>query len=224
MFILFGHGATVALVENECSLYFGSVPKVTEQHLEARRRQILDAALTCFSRDGFHRTPMQAIFEESGLSPGAVYRYFKSKEDIVAAIASETLMSFAAAVRAGPPGGPDVVLGRLLDTIETVELRDKRLRLALQVWGEAMFNPRVAGFVRGAIEDLQERVAAELDEPDQARALVALLQGSVVQRDVYGEDFDAAAFRAAALALVSQREGASRLKGVDEPPRSRSQS
>jgi TetR/AcrR family transcriptional regulator, transcriptional repressor of aconitase len=213
MFILFGHAGSVALVENECSLYFGSVPKVTEDHLEARRRQILDAALTCFSRDGFHRTPMQAIFEESGLSPGAVYRYFKGKEDIVAAIAAETLAGFAAAVESGPPGPPDVVLGRLLDAIEAVELRDQRLRLALQVWGEALFNPRVAGFARKAIEGLQERLAAELDDPDQARALVALAQGSVVQRGVYGEDFDAPAFRAAALALVSQGEGAPRLKG-----------
>jgi AcrR family transcriptional regulator len=213
MFILFGHAPRVALEENECSLYFGCVPKVTEQHLEARRRQILDAALTCFSRDGFHRTPMQAIFEESGLSPGAVYRYFKGKEDIVAAIAAETLAGFAAAIESGPPGPPDEVLGRLLDTIEALELRDQRMRLALQIWGEAMFNPRVAGFVRRAIEGLQERVAAELDEPGQARALVALLQGCVVQRDVYGEDFDPAAFRAAALALVSQREGVPRLKG-----------
>jgi AcrR family transcriptional regulator len=189
------------------------MPKVSEEHLAARRRQILDAALVCFSRDGFHRTPMQAIFEESGLSPGAVYRYFKGKDDIVAAIAAETLAGFAAAVRSGPPGGPEVVLARLLDAIEAVHLRDQRLRLALQVWGEAMFNPRVAGFVRNAIEGLRERIAAELEEPDQAPVLVTIAQGSVVQRDLYGEDFDADAFRAAALALVSQPTGASRQVG-----------
>jgi TetR/AcrR family transcriptional regulator, transcriptional repressor of aconitase len=189
------------------------VPKVSEDHLEARRRQILDAALICFSRDGFHRTPMQAIFEESGLSPGAVYRYFKSKDDIVAAIASETLAGFAAAVRSGPPGGPDVVLGRLLDAIDAVELRDQRLRLALQVWGEAMFNPRIAGFVREAIDALQERIAAELPEPGHARVLVTIAQGSVVQRDLYGDEFDPGEFRAAALALLSQPGVASRQKG-----------
>ena len=185
---------------------FWAMPKVSEEHLEARRRQILDAALVCFSRDGFHRTPMQAIFEESGLSPGAVYRYFKGKDEIVAAIAAETLAGFAAAVRSGPPGGPDLVLGRLLDAIDAVELRDQRLRLALQVWGEAMFNPRVAGFVSQAIDGLQERIAAELRVPDPnaaARVLVAIAQGSVVQRDLYGEDFDADEFRRGALALLS---------------------
>jgi TetR/AcrR family transcriptional regulator, transcriptional repressor of aconitase len=189
------------------------VPKVSEDHLEARRRQILDAALTCFSRDGFHRTPMQAIFEEAGLSPGAVYRYFKSKDDIVAAIASETLAGFAAAVRSGPAGGPDVVLGRLLDAIDAVELRDKRLRLALQVWGEAMFNPRIAGFVREAVDALEERIAAELTEPEHARVLVAIAQGSVVQRDLYGDRFDPGEFRAAALALLSQPALVSRQEG-----------
>jgi AcrR family transcriptional regulator len=189
------------------------MPKVSEEHLEARRRQILDAALTCFSRDGFHRTPMQAIFEESGLSPGAVYRYFKSKDEIVAAIASETLARFAAAVRSGPPGGPEVVLERLFDAVEAVPLRDERMRLALQVWGEAMFNPRIAGFVRAAIEGLEERIAAELHDPRQARAVVALAQGSVVQRDLYGSEFDAQGFREAAMALVSQAKVVSRQEG-----------
>jgi TetR/AcrR family transcriptional regulator, transcriptional repressor of aconitase len=182
------------------------MPKVSEEHLAARRRQILDAALVCFSRRGFHQTSMQQIFEESGLSPGAVYRYFKGKEEIVQAIAAETLAGFAAALETGPPGRPDEILERLLDTIDAVELRDQRLRLALQVWGEAMVNPRVAAFVRRAIDGLRERIAAELDCPDPqgtARVLVALAQGSVVQRDLYEDEFDPDEFRAAALALLS---------------------
>jgi TetR/AcrR family transcriptional regulator, transcriptional repressor of aconitase len=189
------------------------MPKVSEEHLAARRRQILDAALVCFSRRGFHQTSMQAIFEEAGLSPGAVYRYFKGKEEIVEAIAAETLGRFAAAVESGPPGGPDEVLGRLLDAVESVPLRDQRLRLALQIWGEAIVNPRVGGFVRAAIDRLRERIAAELLVPDPdatARVLVALAQGMVVQRAVYGDDFDAEGFRADTVALLSQPEGAPR--------------
>jgi AcrR family transcriptional regulator len=189
------------------------MPKVSEEHLAARRRQILDAALVCFSRRGFHQTSMQEIFDESGLSPGALYRYFKSKEKIVEAIAMETLGRFAAAVESGPPGEPDEVLGRLLDAIDAVELRDQRLRLALQVWGEALFNPSVAALVRQAVDRLRERIAAELRVPDAdaaAGVLVALAQGSVVQRDLYPGEFDPRKFRAAALALLSQPGGASR--------------
>lgn len=56
---------------------------------ERRRRQILDAAIVCFGRRGFHRTSMQEICGEAALSAGALYRYFPSKSDIIAAIAEE---------------------------------------------------------------------------------------------------------------------------------------
>lgn len=62
------------------------MPKVTEAHLEARRQQILDAAWACFARKGYHETTMQDICAESGLSPGAIYRYFASKETIINAV------------------------------------------------------------------------------------------------------------------------------------------
>ena len=54
-----------------------------------RRREILDAALFCFRRRGFHQATMQEICAEAGLSPGALYRYFGSKADIIAAIAAD---------------------------------------------------------------------------------------------------------------------------------------
>jgi TetR/AcrR family transcriptional regulator, repressor for uid operon len=56
---------------------------------ERRRRQILDAAVDCFRRRGFHQTSMQEICSEAGISAGALYRYFDSKADIIAAIAAD---------------------------------------------------------------------------------------------------------------------------------------
>jgi AcrR family transcriptional regulator len=64
------------------------VPKLSDDYREARRRQVLDAAVVCFARTGFHRTSMQDIVAESGLSPGAIYRYFTGKEEIVDATRS----------------------------------------------------------------------------------------------------------------------------------------
>ena len=61
------------------------MPRVSEQHLAARRRQILDAAVALFSERGFARTSMSDVVRESGLSMGAVYRYFPSKVDLVIA-------------------------------------------------------------------------------------------------------------------------------------------
>nr|BFE67761.1 hypothetical protein GCM10020092_010620 [Actinoplanes digitatis] len=56
------------------------VPRVSEDHLTARREQILAAARLCFLRNGLHNTSMQDLIQEAGLSVGAVYRYFKSKK------------------------------------------------------------------------------------------------------------------------------------------------
>jgi TetR/AcrR family transcriptional regulator, transcriptional repressor of aconitase len=50
------------------------MPRVAESYLQARRRQIMDAAVTCFARSGFHAATMQDIVAETGLSAGAIYR------------------------------------------------------------------------------------------------------------------------------------------------------
>lgn len=52
-----------------------------------RREEILDAAQRCFARSGFHLTSMQEICAEARMSPGGLYRYFASKEAMIAAIA-----------------------------------------------------------------------------------------------------------------------------------------
>jgi AcrR family transcriptional regulator len=97
------------------------MPKVSERHAEARRRQILDAARVCFARGGLHRTSMQDVFRESGLSPGSVYTYFFGKEEIVRAVAEEVL--------------------RAPDGNET---------LVVQLWAEALHDPRIMELVRAS--------------------------------------------------------------------------
>ena len=53
---------------------------------ERRKNQILEAAMAVFARRGFHGTRMDDIVDESGLSKGTLYWYFKSKDDLIAAI------------------------------------------------------------------------------------------------------------------------------------------
>lgn len=61
-------------------------PKVSDQHQEARRNQILEAALACFAAKGFHKTTMRDICREAKLSTGAVYSYFENKEALIQAL------------------------------------------------------------------------------------------------------------------------------------------
>lgn len=61
-------------------------PRVPQDHLDRRREQILHAAVICASRKGFQKTTMRDICREASLSIGAVYNYFKSKEEILEAL------------------------------------------------------------------------------------------------------------------------------------------
>lgn len=63
------------------------MPKISATRKDQRRRQILAAAATCFARQGFQTTTIQDICAEGGLSIGAVYSYYGSKDAIIAALA-----------------------------------------------------------------------------------------------------------------------------------------
>jgi len=65
------------------------MPKLSDEHRDRRRRQILDAAMACFDRHGLHATTTDEIVAEAGLSAGAIYRYFDSKDAIIEAVAAE---------------------------------------------------------------------------------------------------------------------------------------
>jgi AcrR family transcriptional regulator len=61
---------------------------------EARRRQILEAALECFTRRGFDATTMADVREGSGASIGSIYHHFASKEQLAAALYASGLHDY----------------------------------------------------------------------------------------------------------------------------------
>ena len=65
------------------------MPKVSDEHLEARRRQILDGARRAFAQHGYERATVVRLEEEIGLSRGAIFNYFPSKWDIFYTLAEE---------------------------------------------------------------------------------------------------------------------------------------
>jgi AcrR family transcriptional regulator len=192
------------------------VPKVTDAHLAARRQQILDAARTCFQRNGFHATSMQQVIAEAGLSVGAVYRYFPSKNDLIAAIA-EQVVSEMGALLAGSaqPGVPLVdVLTRAVDKFHGYLDPDGPVRMAVQLWAEAMRDPRLAEVVGGVYRRLRSRFvevartaqrSGELSTAADAEAigaaLFALFPGYGLQRLLTGSP-DPEEFKAALRALL----------------------
>ena len=71
------------------------MPKLKAETQQARRRHILDAAKRCIARRGLHGTSMQDICRQAGVSPGALYVYFASKEALIAAICDGERQEFA---------------------------------------------------------------------------------------------------------------------------------
>jgi AcrR family transcriptional regulator len=65
------------------------VPKISLAHEQQRRAQILAAATACFARQGYHATSMDDVVRESGLSVGAIYSYFPSKEELFLALSDD---------------------------------------------------------------------------------------------------------------------------------------
>ena len=184
------------------------MPKVSDAHLAARRRQILDAAAACFARDGFHRTSMQDIVRESGISAGLVYRYFEGKDDMIAAIVTEwhdrrqVFSSGTVAARTEA----------YLDYLRAVAdpASEPARRLGVQIWAEAVRNPRIRDLSRRNVDDPRAAVAAALAgaplapgiDPDAlARVLIAVYQGLVLQT-TWDESLDNEAYVATVAAVL----------------------
>ncbi|MGW6277054.1 TetR/AcrR family transcriptional regulator [Kribbella sp. NPDC055071] len=166
------------------------MPRVTQEHLDARRRQILDAAASCFARNGFHATSMPDIFAEAGLSTGAVYRYFPSKQAIIAALADSVMAPVVQAVREAATAEPALDVPEIIDLIHreliTVPESDGSAALVIQVWAEAARAPdtlmsqrRVGAELHTALMTLIDRLdtTPATNTSDAAWALIALSMG-----------------------------------------------
>jgi AcrR family transcriptional regulator len=200
------------------------MPKVTQEHVAARRRQILSAALRCFARQGFHRATMQDIFREADLSPGAVYSYFRSKDELIAAIivemmgfVAETAALFSEPLSEGRLRRPGEALAEVIERYRGLELGtlEERARIFPHLVGEQQRDPQLNAAVRAGIERLRRgfetlaqaaRQRGELDpalDPEHfSRLVISLLQGLLLQLSVYGDTIDINGYARTAMALI----------------------
>lgn len=64
-------------------------PKVTEEYKEQKKKDVLTSAMACFAEKGYQAATIDDIVAHSGMSKGALYNYFKSKEEIYLALQEE---------------------------------------------------------------------------------------------------------------------------------------
>src|ERR1700753_1441762 len=127
----------------------GSMPKISEEQRQARRDQILAASWRCFARRGIHSTSMDDIVRESNLSFGAVYLYYKSKQELILAAFStafnEMRAPLAPVCAPEEPVPPSQFVREVARVISSHAHRDGlNFGVAfLMGWSEAQSNPKL---------------------------------------------------------------------------------
>jgi AcrR family transcriptional regulator len=119
-------------------------PVSRAERRDLQTQRILDAAKTCFVRHGFQGASMQQICAEAGMSPGALYRYFASKEAIIEAITDQHRRDDAE-LYARMLSNPDVIDGVVETALAHVRQVHERgmAPLFAEIRAEAMRNPAV---------------------------------------------------------------------------------
>ena len=150
------------------------MPKVSQEHRDARRAQILRAAAACFERKGYQRTTMADIIRESGLSAGAIYVYFTGKQDIVRAVAEESLSIRAETITAQARDGalgPAALVAAAVDSAAMPSFAPELWSLASR---DAEVHELLAGFLndaRGMAETAARAWAEQHPEVSDAHGL-----------------------------------------------------
>jgi AcrR family transcriptional regulator len=200
------------------------MPKMSAAHLEARTTEILDAAENCFVRKGLHQTTMHDICKEAKLSPGAVYRYFRSKEELIDAVARRRTLEEMEIVQEAKEQ-----TSRALEALAVVGERfwgqflrpdfERWARLDIEIWPESLRNKRQQERVkeqrsafRSALADVcrlaveQGTLRPDVDPMAMANLLMALYRGLQLHKAIDPEGVDTEEVLRLLIKQISQPE------------------
>jgi AcrR family transcriptional regulator len=152
---------------------------------EATRRKILDAAIDVFSEVGYAAAAWGTIIERTGMTKGALYHHFDSKESLASAIIEEgsdtLLVAFRNVCGSSSPGLENMIHGTF--TVSNVLRQDKVARAAEQLTSALSgFNEAAARFCAGLVELMAEEARRAIAEGD----LRPELDPSMVSESIVG--------------------------------------
>jgi TetR/AcrR family transcriptional regulator, transcriptional repressor of aconitase len=183
------------------------MPRITDERREARRAQILEAARACLQEHGLEAVSMEMIIARSGLSTGAVYSYFKGKDQIINAVIVDGTAAMAEdlapiLLNPDPPPLPEFV-GQVLRTVISFGQHKKggidRLQVSLHGWSHSQSDPKLKAAARVGYAGLRElfedavrrwqeagKFDATTDPEAVAELLTSITLGFVAQRTLAG--------------------------------------
>ena len=197
------------------------MPRITEERREARREQIIEAARACVQEHGLEAVSMEMIIARSGLSTGAVYRYFKGKDEVIRAAVAVGLdgLSQALAPALNTPDPPP--LPEFIGQVLTAGLGYAHghsgidlMLVAVHGWSHVQTVPELKAMALARFQGLRERFAAvvkkwqaagtvdpQADPDAMAQLMLSIVLGFIAQRALAG-DADPQAHVAALAALA----------------------
>ena len=156
-------------------------PKVSDEHVEARRQQILMAALSCFAKNGFHGTTMKDICQQADLSPGAVYSYFASKDELIEAIAAwgkqmndDTFEDGSAIETTDPKEGMRQTIALFIRRMKNPEMQVGS-RADIMLASEMLTNPKLFEIARDGYEHVMQQIL---------KAVVPMQEAGIINPDL----------------------------------------
>jgi AcrR family transcriptional regulator len=130
-----------------------------QERASNRRKQVLDAAESCFRLRGFHAASMAEISKAAGMSAGHIYNYFDGKDAIIAAFVQQNLERVSALLhdleRHADP------LQAILDDMELSVRRNLDSafwKMPLEIFSEASRNPTIATLLQDADRQSREEL------------------------------------------------------------------
>jgi TetR/AcrR family transcriptional repressor of uid operon len=168
-----------------------------------RRSQILDAAVVCFAKRGFHQASMHDISAEAGISVGLIYRYFENKDGVISAMADRHKEKIQEILENARQASNLLESLEILFTAHCCE-NEPRVTSAFVVdlYAEASRNSHVANLVRDVLEiamdgvtDLIARApesqnAAHNLTPKEMAELIFAVSRGMMMRDVLETERD----------------------------------
>jgi AcrR family transcriptional regulator len=175
------------------------MPRLSDKTREQRRQHILTSAWRCFSRDGFHATSIEDVIAATGMSSSAVYRYFRSKNEIIRASAEIGVARvgdiFVSLLERDPCPTPAETLALLVAELHarTDNPEYDMTRVALQTWAEALRDPVLHEHARVSYRDALDHITelaarwrdagqipADADTKAVAATVFTLMHGLIV--------------------------------------------
>ncbi len=143
------------------------MPRVTDDHLAARRRQILDGARRCFAEYGYDKATVRRLEQTIGLSRGAIFHHFRDKDTLFFELAREDAERMA---DVASREGLIQVMRDMLAAPDQFDWLATRLEIARKLRNDPAFQPRLVGALGRAVGgDHRAAAQAEAGRPAARR-------------------------------------------------------